>query len=191
MSLRDPPPNLVEHRRRRPAARAAAHERNDAEVAREAAAVLHLHEGANAVETHIGLDAANRPHIAGDETGCLLARKSDNRDVGGHPRERVTGEIGTASRHEHVRMRSRGARDGLPRLAHGLVCHAAGIDDRDLRVLHLAVAVGEQPLADGLGIRLRDLAAEEPDREARHGAGCYCGACRSAAHPSSLRRPIA
>src|SRR6185436_1917958 len=45
MPLVDPAPDLGEHRPRGPAARGAAYKRDDAEVAGEAAAVLHLDEG--------------------------------------------------------------------------------------------------------------------------------------------------
>src|SRR5215211_8543481 len=46
---------------------------------------------------------------------------------------------------------------------------AAGVDDRDVSVVGLLdVTVGEQSLTDLLRVRLRDLAAEKPDRERRH-----------------------
>src|SRR5262245_3083242 len=47
VALADAPPDLTEYRFGRPAARSAAHLRNDTEGAREAAAVLHLHERAH------------------------------------------------------------------------------------------------------------------------------------------------
>src|SRR5947208_2515106 len=79
----------------------------------------------------------------------------------------------------------------MPRFAHRLMRDAARIDDCDVSLARLEVTVGDQPLADRLSVRLRHLAAEKSDREARHGAGCYSRACRSAAHPSSRRRAIA
>src|SRR2546430_343966 len=64
VSVRDAPPHLVEHRGRGPTARRTADERDHAKVAREAAAVLDLHERAHAVEPSISLYAADRTHAA-------------------------------------------------------------------------------------------------------------------------------
>src|SRR2546425_11982588 len=57
--LDDSSSNLFEDCRSRPAARRTSHERDDAEVAREAAAVLNLHEGPHALQPRIGLNAAD------------------------------------------------------------------------------------------------------------------------------------
>src|SRR5919109_2523937 len=73
MALRDAAAHLAEHRLRRPAPRRAANERDNAEVARETAAVLDLHEGAHAVEPRVRLHAAERPDVARDERRRLLA----------------------------------------------------------------------------------------------------------------------
>src|SRR5205823_2948395 len=64
--LLDPTRDFGEHRGRAAAARGTTDEGDDAEVAREAAAVLHLDEGADAVEAGVGLDAADRAHVPGD-----------------------------------------------------------------------------------------------------------------------------
>src|SRR4029453_397234 len=64
MALLDAPPHLTQHRLRRTAARGAAHLRDDAESAGEAAAVLHLHERADAVEPRVRLDAADPAPVA-------------------------------------------------------------------------------------------------------------------------------
>ena len=85
MALRDAALDLGEHRSGAAAARGAAHERDDAEVARERAAVLDLHERANAIEARVGLDAADRADVAGDERGGLLASLRDDDDVRGSP----------------------------------------------------------------------------------------------------------
>ena len=79
------------------AARRAAHERDDAEVARERAAVLDLHERAHAVEPRVGLDAADRTDVAGDERGGLLAALRDDDDVLGQAGERVAAEVRAAA----------------------------------------------------------------------------------------------
>src|SRR5919112_2008968 len=73
-----PAAHLREHGLRASTARRAAHERDDAEVAREGAAVLDLHERAHTVDTRVGLDAADRAHVAGDERGRLLRSLCDH-----------------------------------------------------------------------------------------------------------------
>src|SRR5919197_836259 len=157
MALRDAPPDLGEDRSGAPAPRSTPDERDDTEVAREAAAVLDLDEGADAIKPGVRADTADRAHVAGHEGGGLLARPRHDRDVGRHPGERLTRQVGAAARDVDAR-----------------VGDAARIDDRDPgRVGSLGVTVGEQPFADLLGVRLRDLAAEEPNRDARHGAGWY------------------
>jgi hypothetical protein len=170
VALCDAAADLREHCVGAAAARRAADERDDAEVAREAAAVLHLDEGADAVEPRIRLDAADRTDVAGDELRRLLAAARDDDDVVRQARERVLCEVRAAAGHVDAAVGARGARGLLARLRDGLVRHAARVDDRDVRaVVALLVAVCEQPFAHLVGVDMRDLAAEEPDRERRHG----------------------
>ena len=107
VTLVDPAANLAEDRGGAPAAGTAPHERNDAEVAGEAAAVLHLHEGAHAVEPRFGLDAADRADIARHKLRGLLAAAGNHSYVGGHAGERIAGEIGAAARDVNARVRPR------------------------------------------------------------------------------------
>src|SRR5439155_10715851 len=97
VALCDPAPDLGEHGLRAAAAGAAAHERDDTEVAREATAVLHLDEGANAVEPDFALYTADRADVARHERGRLLARPHDDVDVRRHAGERFAAEIGSAA----------------------------------------------------------------------------------------------
>jgi len=153
----------------RSAPRRAANERDHAEVARERAAVLNLDEGADPVETRVGLDAADCADVPGDELDRLVDPLRDHDHVVGDPGEGVGGEVGRAAGHVDARVRPRGAVGRLARLADRLVGHAAGVDHGDVRSLGaLVVAVGEQPLAELLQVAVRDLAAEESGREARH-----------------------
>ena len=95
MPLIDATTNLREHRRGGAAARCAAHERDHAERARERAAVLDLHERSDAVEPVLGVDAADRANVAGDECRGFVAgppcdddvrRRSDRRRLRGSRR---------------------------------------------------------------------------------------------------------
>ena len=97
VTLRDAPAYLAQHRLGGPAARRAAHERDHAEVARERAAVLDLHEGTHALDARVGLHAADRTDVAGDERRRLLARLRDHRHVRRQSRERVAAEIRAAA----------------------------------------------------------------------------------------------
>src|SRR5919204_6657108 len=65
MALRDAPPDLGEDRSGAPAPRSTPDERDDTEVAREAAAVLDLDEGADAIKPGVRADTADRAHVAG------------------------------------------------------------------------------------------------------------------------------
>ena len=171
VALRHPLPDLAEHGLGAARASRAPHERDHAERARERAAVLDLHEGANAVELRIGLDAADRADVAGDGLDRLLDLARNDRDVRGKPGEGGLGEPGPAAGHVHARMRASRSRGGLARLREALVRDAARVHDGNVAAsLHLAVAVAEQPLAQRLRVGLRDLAAEETDGEARHRA---------------------
>src|SRR5436189_563540 len=191
VALGDSAPDLAQHGGGAPTARPPAHQRYDAEVAREATAVLHLDERADPLEARLGLDAADRAYVACHDLRRLLARPGDDGDVRRHPCEGVPAQVGAAARHVDALVRAGRARDRVARLPDCLVCHAARVDDRHVGVFRLDVAVGQQPLAHFLRVRLGDLAPEETDREARHGAGCYSRACRSAAHPSSRLRATA
>src|SRR6266700_4979150 len=65
--LLDAAADLVEHGCRRAAPGSAADERNDAEVAGEAAAVLDLHKCPHPIETRVRLNAPERADVAGHE----------------------------------------------------------------------------------------------------------------------------
>jgi hypothetical protein len=65
----------------------------------------------------------------------------------------------------------RRACSGLSRLADGLVCHAARVDDGDIGaevVGALYMTIAEEPLAHVLRIGMRHLATEETNGERRH-----------------------
>ena len=69
-------------------------------------------------------------------------------------------------------VRAGGLRGRLAGLRDRLVRDAARVDHGDVSgVGRLAVAVGEQPLADRLLVGERDLAPEKPRRERGHVAG--------------------
>ncbi len=167
MALRDAGPDLAEDVVGAAAARRAAHERDDAEVARERAAVLDLDERADAIEPRVRPDTADRADVAGDLLDRLLDLPADDGHVRRQPRERGLREPGAAARHEDAVVRACRTRGGLPRLRERLVRDAAGVDDGDLACA-LDVAVAEQPLAHRLRVGVGDLAAEEGDREPRH-----------------------
>ena len=131
VTLRDSPPDLVEHGGRRPAARGTAHERDHAERARERAAVLDPDEGADPVEPVIGLDAADRTDVGGDGVDDLLAAAGDTRTLSGRP---ANASVGRFAAHPVtidavVGPRCLGRR--LAGLRDRLVGDAAGVDDGD------------------------------------------------------------
>ena len=132
VALRDAAADLAEHGLGGAAARGAAHERDDAEVARERAAVLHLDEGAHAIEPRIRLDAADRADVAGDERRRLLAAARDDDDVVRQAGERVAGEVRAAAGDVDAAVRARRACRLLARLRDRLVRDAARVDDRDV-----------------------------------------------------------
>src|SRR5439155_7617916 len=78
VTLPDASADLGEHRGGAAAARRAAHERDHAEVARERAAVLDLHERAYAIEPRVGLDTADRADVAGHVCSRLLGALRDD-----------------------------------------------------------------------------------------------------------------
>src|SRR6266576_4243995 len=173
VTVRDAPPNFIEHRGHGAATRSTTDKRNHAEVAGEAAAVLDLHERAHAVETGTCLNAPDRAHVSGHEGRCLLARPGNHGHVGWQAREGVAGEIRSAAGHVNATVRACRARGRLARLSDGLVRDAARVDDRDVgTTVHalFEMTVRQQALADFLRVRVRDLAAEKTDRERRHGS---------------------
>ena len=168
VTVRDAPLDLRQHRSRAAATRRAAHERDDAERARERAAVLDLHERTRSLEARVRPDAADRADVSGDGVGNRFARPRDHGDVR-CDRLEGTGEVRGAPGHVHAPVRSRSARHGLARLRDGLVRDAAGVDDGDVRSSgHLVVTVAEQALAHGLRVRVRHLAPQEAHGEGRH-----------------------
>src|SRR6185436_17743067 len=156
MPLLDAAPDLVQHRLGSPAARGAAHLRDDAEVAREATAVLHLHEGSDAVEPRLGADTAERADVSRDRFRGLLAAATDDHDVLWETGETVGIEARAAPCDVDPAVRAGGSRGCVTRLAHRLVRDAAGVDDRDVgAVAALRMSVGEQALADLLRVDVR------------------------------------
>ena len=187
--------DLSQHAAGRAAPRGSTHLRDHAERAREAAAVLHLDEGADAVEASFCLDARDRADVACHRRGRVLARPGDYDDVVRQPGERVLGKVRRAAGDVDAAVRSREARDRLARLRYGLVGHAARADDRDVGASGaLRMSVGEQPLAHRMGVHVRHLATEKTDRERRHRRERYSStrSQTSAAQPSSvaLRRTL-
>ena len=171
VALGDPSPDLCEDCSRRAASRRAADEGDDAEGARERAAVLDLDEGADAVEPVLGPDTAERADIPGHGVGDLLAPPGDDANVRGHPGERLGREIRGAPGDVDAGVAPGRPSRGLPRFRDGLVRDAAGVDHGDVcGAARFGVPVGEQPFADRLRIGVRHLAAEEPGREGGHGS---------------------
>ena len=168
MALRNTPANLAEHRARTPAPGSAADERDHAEGAGKGAAVLDLDERTCSLDARVAADATDRADVSRNCVGCLAPDAREDRHVFRQSFERTL-EPGPATHDEDTPVRSRAARDHLARLRHGFVRDAARIDDGDVgRTLALGVPVGEQPLANTLGIGERDLAAEKTGREGRH-----------------------
>ena len=185
VTLRDAALDLGEHGGRRAAPRRAPNLGDHAEAAREAAPVLDLHEGAHPAEADVRLDAPERPDGACDEAGRSFARKPDDFDVLGKPVE-APFEVRRAAGHvDAPRATGRPARF-LAGLSDGLVRDAARVDDRDVdRPFALDMAVGDQALAQLLGVRVRDLATEERAREGRHDRPMLAD---SAGRPGEIRR---
>jgi hypothetical protein len=194
MPLFDPPAHLGQDRSGAAAPAPAAHQRNDAEVAREAAAILDLDERAHTIEPRVVVDAADRADVARDEVRGVLAPATYDGDVVGEPDERVANQVRRAARHVHALVCARGPSSLLARLRHGFVRDAASVDDGDVRVaLTLCVAVRDEPLPELLRVGVRDLAPEEANGERRHArdrtrAPRYVSRKRSAAQPSRTRR---
>jgi len=157
--LVDAPADLAEDGLGRPAPGCAAHLRDHAEVAREAAAVLHLDERPHALEPDVRLHAADGTDVARDERGSSLAREPNDAYMRGQPGEGLAREVGGTAGHVDGTRASRGSARSLARLAHGFVSHAAGVQNRDVSVVErLAVALSDEPLANLLSVCVRDLA---------------------------------
>ena len=168
VSLLDSAPDLVQNRARAAAARGAAHEWDDAEVARERAAVLDLHERAHAVDPRVGLDAADRADVTRDERRSLLAALRDDGDVLRQAGECVE-QVRAAAGDVDTFVQACGPRCRLAALRDGLVGDAARADHGDVGAgVSLVVAVAEQRLAHLVHVGVADLAAEEVDAERRH-----------------------
>src|SRR5262245_54200037 len=110
MTLRDPALDLGEHRRRSPAPSGAAHLRDHAEAAAEAAAVLDLDERPNALEAMLGLNAPDRTDRAGDRRRSILTRPAHDAHVarGGGECAR---EVRAAAGHVDLPVAARGPGD--------------------------------------------------------------------------------
>ena len=104
VTVRDAPLDLRQHGSRAAAARRAAHERDDAERARERAAVLDLHERTRSLEARIRPDAADRADFSGDGVGNRFARPRNHGDVRRDGLE-GTGEVRGAPGHVHAPVR--------------------------------------------------------------------------------------
>src|SRR5205807_8495498 len=113
--------DLPQDRRRRAATRSAPHERHDTEGAREAATVLDLHEGPDAVQPGLGLHAGDRADVARDERRSVLAPPRDDGDLARDAGKGVAGEVRTAARDVYAPVRSRCASNGLARFADRLL----------------------------------------------------------------------
>ena len=115
------------------------------------------------------MDATDRADVAGNESCGLLGAPRDDHHVRGQAGEAVAREVGGAAGDIHAAVGARGSGCGLAALGEGLVRDAARVDDGDIcGVGRLDVAAGEQVLTELVHVRVRDLAAEEIDREARH-----------------------
>src|SRR5262249_38308184 len=110
VALRDAALDLTEHGLCRTATRRPADERDDAEAARERAAVLHLDEGADAIEPGVGLDATDRAEVAGERLGGPLAPPRAARGVVGKSGKGIADEVGAAAGDVDGPMRARGPR---------------------------------------------------------------------------------
>ena len=101
--------------------------------------------------------------VACDERRRLLGAPGDDGDVG---RKARGVEVRGAAGEVDACVGARRARGCLAALRRGLVRDAAAVHHGDVRRAGgLRVAVGEQPLADLVGVHVRDLAAQEFDAE--------------------------
>ena len=132
MSLLHALSNLGQDSIRRAAPGGTTHLRNDAEPAREAAAVLDLDEGSDAIEADRSVRAPQHADVRGHLLGCLLAGSRDNPDVVGKAGELATGQVRRAPGQVDLPGAARRAPDGLPRLSHRLMRDTARVHDRDV-----------------------------------------------------------
>ena len=145
------------------------HLRNDAEPAREAAAVLDLDEGSDAVEADRSVRAPSTPTSADTFSAVSSLGAETIADVVGQPGELVTRQVRRAPGHVDPPGAARRAPDGLSRLSHRLMRDTARVHDRHVGLAGgLSVSVRREPLTQCLGIGVRHLAAEELDGEGRH-----------------------
>ena len=89
MALLDPLDDLPQDRVGAAATRRPAHERDHAELAREATSVLDADKSADTVEPRIGLNASDRADVARDERRSVLGSPRDDGNVLGQTGERV------------------------------------------------------------------------------------------------------
>ena len=151
MTLCNPTSHFVQHGGSLPAAGTASHERDDAEVAREAATILDLDERSDPVEARVALHATDRADVPGHESRRLLAPSRHHRDVGRQTRESIAREVRRAAGHVDAAMRAGRTSCSLPGLAHRLVRDTTRVHDRDLPsvvVRLFAVAFAKQALHD-------------------------------------------
>ena len=189
VALLDAAPNLGEDRLRPPAARRAAHLRDHAEIAREAAAVLNLDERAHPVETCIRLDAADRADVTGDEAGVSSLGLATTMTFAGRPREGVAGEVRAAAGDVDPAVRPRRTRaawrDFAPPRASRSTCSRRRRRPQSAR---LAVAVGHQRSRISCASVCETLQPRNRTENVAMGAQLYSRANRSAAQPSPVRR---
>ena len=162
--------DLAQHRFSAPAARSSAHERDDAERARERTSVLDLHERARSLQAGVRLDAPDGADLAGHRVSASpRSDRATTATFSGIARERAV-EVRAAPGHVDRVVAPRRARNSLARLRDRLVRDAARVHDGTSppRSRTSVCPSAEQALAHGLRVRERDLAAQEPDGEGRH-----------------------
>jgi hypothetical protein len=147
--------------------------RDDAEVAGEAATVLHLDERAHPFVADLSPCAAENTDVISHVRSRLIAQPRNNFDVRWKSQPGTTGKVRGAAGDVDLRRPRRCAPCGLAGFAHRLVRDAAGVHDRDVRPSRgLAMAVRDESRTDLLGVSVRDLAPEKPDGERRHRGAC-------------------
>ena len=111
--------------------------------------------------------AADRPTLPATNSGVSSLGRDDHDDSIGRPATRASRFARTRSRRRgraFARARGRLARLPGPPRASRSTCSRP----RHRRRLDLLVSVADQALPERLGVGIRDLAAQEPDRECRH-----------------------